>query len=169
MNIERTVFLETTSSSLLSVHIHPLHISHFQRPLTLSFHSHPHHSLIPFPTNTSFAFMRNAVINMVIPTALILILAGMQLIRLHNQTVDRGRTSNQLRLLHSRKLLKAFILRITLSSSLSHPTVRIPEVLPGQINRSRGLHRRLPRQHADALQHPIADEIAHVVHVVVRC
>lgn len=58
--------------------------------------------------------MRNAVINMVIPTALILILAGMQLIRLHNQTVDRGRASNQLRLLHSRKLLKAFILRITL-------------------------------------------------------
>lgn len=59
--------------------------------------------------------MRNAVINMVIPTALILILAGMQLIRLHNQTVDRGRASNQLRLLHPRKLLKAFILPITLS------------------------------------------------------
>ena len=114
MNIERAVFLETTFSSLLSVHIHPLHISPFQSPLILSYHSHPHHSLIPFPTNTSFAFMRNAVINMVIPTALILVLAGMQLIRLHNQTVDRGRASNQLRLLHSRKLLKAFILRITL-------------------------------------------------------
>lgn len=57
--------------------------------------------------------MRNAVINMVKPTALVLVLTGMQLVRLHNQTVDRGRTSDQLRLLHPRKLLKAFVLPIT--------------------------------------------------------
>ena len=111
--------------------------------------------------------MRNAVINMVKPTSLILILAGVQLVRLHDQTVDRRRASDQFRLLHPGKLLKRLILRLT-PPLLSHPAVRVPEVLPGQIDSRRGLHGGLPSQHADALQHAIADKITHIVHIVVR-
>lgn len=111
--------------------------------------------------------MRNAVINVVKPTAFVLVLTGVQLTRLHNQTVDRRRASDQFRLLHPGELLEAFILAIT-SPPLAHPTVRVAEVLSRQIDRGCCLHRRLPRQHADALQHPIADKVTHVVHVVVR-
>ena len=111
------LFLSTLTSCILSFHFSYLFLQilptiHLPKDHSNSAPSH-HAILISFPTNTSFAFMRNAVINMVKPTALVLVLTGMQLVRLHNQTVDRGRTSDQLRLLHPRKLLKAFVLPIT--------------------------------------------------------
>ena len=111
------LFLSTLTSCILSFHFSHLFLQilptiHLPKDHSNSAPSH-HAILISFPTNTSFAFMRNAVINMVKPTALVLVLTGMQLVRLHNQTVDRGRTSDQLRLLHPRKLLKAFVLPIT--------------------------------------------------------
>ena len=111
------LFLSTLTSNIPSFHFSYLFLQilptiHLPKDHSNSAPSH-HAILISFPTNTSFAFMRNAVINMVKPTALVLVLTGMQLVRLHNQTVDRGRTSDQLRLLHPRKLLKAFVLPIT--------------------------------------------------------
>ena len=111
------LFLSTLTSNIPSFHFSHLFLQilptiHLPNDHSNSAPSH-HAILISFPTNTSFAFMRNAVINMVKPTALVLVLTGMQLVRLHNQTVDRGRTSDQLRLLHPRKLLKAFVLPIT--------------------------------------------------------
>ena len=103
---------------------------------------------------------------MIKPTSLVFILTCVQFIRLHNDAMDSRGAADQFRLFDSCELFERLILRIT-PSTQSYPAVRVPKVLPGEVNRRRCLDRRLPCEHADALQHAIADEVAHVVDVVV--